>query len=163
MLCKMAKSTSEQIKKILAIHENTLMKVSASSMVRLENKFERLSNKNTFLKPEFESLKTGANFHNKWFDEPKRDLEEMKARDPIEEDIKLIEEKQQLEEKMFELEDRSRWNNQPFSGFTMKTGGGETWEESENLTPEFIEENLEMESKDITIVKAHITGSKIKR
>ena len=43
---------------------------------------------------------TGADFQNKWFEEAKRDLEEMRAKDPIEEDIKLIEQKhQQLEEK----------------------------------------------------------------
>ena len=35
----------------------------------------------------------------------------------------------------------------------------ETWEESENLTREFIQENLEMESKDITTERAHRTGS----
>ena len=35
------------------------------------------------------------------------------------------------------------------------------WKESENLIRELIERNLEMESKDITIEKAHRTGSKI--
>ena len=139
----------------MAIHENTLMKFFISSMKRLENKIERLSNKSTLLNQEVESLKTGADFQNKWFEEAKKDLEEMRAKDPIEEDIKLIEHKhQQLEEKIFELEDRSRRNNLRFSGFTEKTGGAETWEENENLMREFIEGNLEMESKDITIEKS---------
>ena len=89
----MGKFTSEQIKEILAIQENTLMKLFTSSMERLENKIERLSNENTLLKQEVESLKTGADFQNKWFEEAKRDLEEMRAKDPIEEDIKLIEQK----------------------------------------------------------------------
>ena len=125
-------------------------------MERLENKIERLSNENTLLKQEVESLKTGADFQNKWFEEAKRDLEEMRAKDPIEEDIKLIEQKhQQLEEKISELEDRSRRNNLRFSGFTEKAEGAETWEESENLIREFIEGNLEMESKDISIERAH--------
>ena len=35
------------------------------------------------------------------------------------------------------------------------------WEENENLIRKFIEKNLEMESKDITIERAHRTGSKI--
>ena len=158
----MAKFSSEQIKEILAIHENTLMKFFTSSMERLENKIERLSNENTLLKQEVESLKASADFQNKWFEEAKRDLEEMRAKDPIEEDIKLIEQKhQQLEEKISELEDRSRRNNLRFSGFTEKAEGAETWEESENLIREFIERNLEMESKDITIERAHRTGSKI--
>ena len=48
----MAKFSSEQIKEILAIHENTLMKFFTSSMKRLENKIESLSNANTLLKQE---------------------------------------------------------------------------------------------------------------
>ena len=106
-------------------------------------------------KQEFKSLKTGADFQSKWFEEAQRDLEKMEAKDPIEKDIRLIEQKhQQLEEKISEVEDRSRWNNQRFSGFTGKGEGAETWEESEKLIPEFIEKNLEMESKDITIEKS---------
>ena len=80
----------------------------------------------------------------------------------MEEDINLIEQKhQQLEEKISELEDRSKLNNLRFSGFTEKAEGAETCEESENLIGDFIEENLEMESKDITIERARRTGSKI--
>ena len=101
-------------------------------MERLENKIERLSNKNKLLKQE------------------------------VEEDIKLIERKhQQLEENISELEDRSRRNNLRFSGLTEKAEGAETWEESENLIREFLEENLQMESKDVIIERAHRTDSKI--
>ena len=101
-------------------------------MERLENKIERLSNRNKLLKQK------------------------------VEEDIKLIEQKhQQLEENIFELEDRSRGNNLGFSGFTKKAEGAETWEESENLIGEFLEENLQMESTGIIIERAHRTDSKI--
>ena len=118
------------IKEILAIHENTLMKFFTSSMERLKNKTEKLSNENTLLKQEVASLQASADFQNKWFEEAKRDLEEMRAKDPIEEDIKLIEQKhQQLEEKISELEDRSRRNNLRFNGFTEKAEDIETWEE----------------------------------
>ena len=138
------------------------MKFYTSNIERFENGIEGLSNENRLLKQEVNSLKTGADFQNKWFEEAKRDLEVMRAKDPIEEDIKQIEQKhQQLEEKISELEDRSRRNNLRFSGFTEKAEGAETWEESENLIREFIEGNLEMESKDITIERAHRTGSKI--
>ena len=158
----MAKFSFEEINEVLAIHENTLRKFFTSSMERLENKIGRLSNENTLLKQEVESLKTGAGFQNKWFEERKRDLQEMRARDSIEEDIKLIEQKhQQLEEKISELEDRSMQNNLRFSGVTEKAEGAETWEESENLIRDFIEENLEMESKDITIERVHRTRSKL--
>ena len=72
----------------------------------------------------------------------------MRAKDPIEEDIKLVEQKhQQLEEKSSELEDRSGRNNLWFSWFTEKAEGTETWEKSENLIREFIERNLEMKAK----------------
>ena len=72
----------------------------------------------------------------------------MRAKDPIEEDIKLVEQKhQQLEEKISELEERSRRNNLWFSWFTEKAEGAEIWEESENLILEFIERNLEMKTK----------------
>ena len=158
----MAKFLSEQIKEILAIHENTLMKLFSSGMDRLENKIERLINENTLLKQEVESLKAGADFENKWFEEAKRDLEEMRAKNPIEEGIKLTEQKhQQPEEKISELEDRSRRNNLWLSGFTEKDEGAETWEESDNLIRDIIKRNLEMWRKDITIDRAHRTGSKI--
>ena len=76
----MAKFSSEQIKEILAIHENTLIKFFTSSMERLENKIERFSNENTLLKQEVKSLKASADFQNKCFEEAKRDLEEMRAK-----------------------------------------------------------------------------------
>ena len=80
------------------------MKFFTSCMERLENKIERLSNENTLLKQEAKSLKAGADFQNKWFKEAKRDLEDMRARNPKEEDIKLIEQKyQQLKEKFLSL------------------------------------------------------------
>ena len=53
--------SSEKIKEILAIHKNTLLKFFTRSMVRLESKTKRLSNENTLLKQEVESLKAGAN------------------------------------------------------------------------------------------------------
>ena len=68
----MAKFSSGQIKEILGTHKNTLMKFFTSSMERLENKIERLSNENTLLKQEVESLKAGEDFQSKWFEEAKR-------------------------------------------------------------------------------------------
>ena len=138
------------------------MKLFSSGMDRLENKIERLSNENTLLKQEVKSLKAVADFQNKWFEEAKRDLEEMRAKNPIEEGIKLTEQKhQQPDEKISELEDRSRRNNLRLSGFTEKDEGDETWEESDNLIRDIIKRNLEMQRKDITIDRAHRTGSKI--
>ena len=85
----------------------------------------------------------------------------MRARDPIEENIKLIEQKhQQLGKKTSDLEDRSRWNKLQFSRFTEKAKVAKTWEESEKLIKKFYKKNLEMENKDITIERAHRTGSK---
>ena len=58
----MAKLSSEQIKEILDIHKNMLLKFFTSSMERLQNKTERLSNENTLLKQE--DFKTVADFQN---------------------------------------------------------------------------------------------------
>ena len=117
-------------------------------MERLENKIERLSNENTLLKQEVESLKASADFQSKWFEEAKRDLKEMRVKDPIEEDIKLIEQRhQRLEEKISELEDRSKRNNLRFSGFTEKAEVAETWEESENLIRGFTEKKQKWKAK----------------
>ena len=110
------------------------MKFFTSSIERVENKSERLSNENRLLKQEVKSLNASVDFQNKWFEEARRDLEEISAKDPIEEDIKLIEQKhQKLEEKNSELENRSRRNNLRFNEFTEKAEGAETWKESENL------------------------------
>ena len=75
-------------------------------------------------------MKASADFQNKWFEETKRDLEKMRTKNPTKEDIKLIEQKhQQLEEKISELEDRSRRNNLRFNRFTENAEDIETWEE----------------------------------
>ena len=50
----------------------------------LENEIERFSNQNTLFKREHESLKTGTDFQNKWFEEVKRERES---------DLKFIAEK----------------------------------------------------------------------
>ena len=63
----MAKFSSGQIKEILAIHENTLMKFFTSSMGRLEKKIESLSNEK-HIEKHIESLKTSAVFQNKLFE-----------------------------------------------------------------------------------------------
>ena len=67
-LCKIGKFSFKQIKEILSIYENTQMKFFTSGRERLENKIERLSNENTLLKQKVESLKTGADFQNKWLE-----------------------------------------------------------------------------------------------
>ena len=127
-LFKMAKFSFEQIKEILAIHKNTVMKFFTSTMERLENKTERLSNENTFLKQEVESLKISADFRNKWFEDAKRELEKIKAINPIEEDGD-----RSWGIDLGELGDRSRWNNLRHCGFTEKIKGAKTWGQSENL------------------------------
>ena len=101
--------------------------------------YGKVSNENTLFKQEVESLKTGVDFQNNSFEEAKSNLEEMRAGDPIEEDIKLKDKKHQLlEEKNSELQDRSRLNNPRFSRFTEKTDTVETWDKSDNLIREFI-------------------------
>ena len=61
--------------------------------------YGKVSNENTLFKQEVESLRTGVDFQKNSFEEAKSNLEEMRAGDPIEEDIKLKDKKHQLLEK----------------------------------------------------------------
>ena len=126
-LWERAKFSSEQIKEILSINKNTLMKFFTSSMERLENRIERHSNENTLLNKKSKASRQVQIFKTNGL-KKQREIQRMRAKDPIEEDIKLVEQKhQQLEEKISELEDRSRRNNLWFSWFTEKAEGAETW------------------------------------
>ena len=58
---------------------NDVNEIFTSNMETLGNKIEKLSNENTLLKQEVKSLKTGVDFQNKWFEEAKRNFEEMRA------------------------------------------------------------------------------------
>ena len=85
----------------------------------------------------------------------------MKSRNSMEEDIELIEKKhQQLEEKFLSLKIDPGGITYGLVGLlrrleVLKRG------KKVKILREFIKENLEMESKAITIKRAHRTGSKI--
>ena len=58
---------------------NDVNEIFTSNMETLGNKIEKLINENTLLKQEVESLRTGVDFQNKWFEEAKRNFEEIRA------------------------------------------------------------------------------------
>ena len=64
----------------------------------------------------------------------------------------------EIENKLVDLEDRSRRNNPRING--MKEGKNETWEECEERVNCFLEEKLAMDTSEIWIERAHRVGKK---
>ena len=64
----------------------------------------------------------------------------------------------EIENKLVDLEDRSRRNNLRING--IKEGKNETWEECEERVNCFLEEILDMDTSEIWIERAHRVGEK---
>ena len=64
----------------------------------------------------------------------------------------------EIENKLVDLEDRSRRNNLRING--IKEGKNETWEECEERVNCFLEEKLDMDTSEIWIERAHRVGEK---
>ena len=64
----------------------------------------------------------------------------------------------EIENKLVDLEDRSRRNNLRING--IKEGKNETWEEFEQWVNCFLEEKLDMGTSEIWIERAHRVGEK---
>ena len=64
----------------------------------------------------------------------------------------------EIENKLVDLEDRSRRNNLRING--IKEGKNETWEECEKRVNCFLEEKLDMDTSEIWIERAHRVGEK---
>ena len=63
-----------------------------------------------------------------------------------------------IENKLMDLEDRSRRNNLRING--IKEGKNETWEECEERVNCFLEEKLDIDTSEIWIPRAHRAGKK---
>ena len=64
----------------------------------------------------------------------------------------------EIENKLVDLEDRSRRNNLRING--IKEGKNETWQECEERVNCFLEEKLDMDTSEIWIERAHRVGEK---
>ena len=142
------------------MHENTLLNVFNSTIVRLDKKIDILKEENSKIKKELTDLRKSIQYHSDNVDEVKKKLEDIDSRV---EEIKLDEITEDFvaktKKKLADLEDRSSRNNLRFDGFQEETN--ETWEESESIITNFVKEKLGIE-EDILIERAHRTG-KIQR
>ena len=140
-----------QVKEIVANSEDTMMKFFNSVIDRLENKITNLANENNNLKKEVEEVKKSMTFHS----------------DLVEEKIKIFESNNNEEaykqnnevllDKVADLEDRSRRNNLRFSGLAEREN--ETWEQSEQVVRDVIEEKLGLPAQTFKIERAHRCGN----
>lgn len=142
--------SANQVKELLEMHENTIIKFFNSTVERLEKKVDKISAENSDLRNEIALLKEAMDFQEKIFED------KMKEMNQIIENTR--ENKARTIEKMAELEDRSRRNNLRIDG--IKEESDETWEETEQHVKEMIKNKLELNEKKVVIERAHRVGKK---
>ena len=131
-----------QVKEIIEKNEETIMNFFKMTVERLENKIDSLQKENTIMKHEMGEITKSINFQNKVFEKTVKTVKEN--------DNKGV-----IEEKLAEIEDRSRRNNLRFDGIIEENG--ETWQMSEQKVVQVIKEKLDIET-DIKIERAHRSG-----
>ena len=77
----MAKSfTMARLKKLLDIHENTIMKIFTNRIENLESKTTSMQEENKQLKGEVKALRESIEFQNKTYEKMKKDMMEEKQK-----------------------------------------------------------------------------------
>ncbi|XP_065645816.1 uncharacterized protein LOC136076270 [Hydra vulgaris] len=152
----MAKFTVSQVKDLLDIHENTLLKIFNEKFDKMEIKLLNLQEENTKLKKETNELKKSAEFLSEKYEAIVQELSEMKKKPNLtsnQNDITNV----VVKDKLAELEDRSRRNNLRFTG--IEEDENETWELSEEKIQNVLKTKLGFKS-NVEIERAHRTGKK---
>ena len=114
--------TFNQEKKLLQIHENTLLNVFNSTIDRLDKKIDILKKENSKIKKELTYLRESVLYHSENADEVNKKLEDIDSRveeiklDEITDDFVI-----KTKKKLADLEDRSRRNKLRFDGFQEET------------------------------------------
>ena len=150
--------TFNQIKEIIEKNEETIMKFVNSTIERLERKIDNLTEENRTLRAELKDVKSGMEFNDGTFSSKMKELDELK----VKKKQKIAERNKQLEQKICEMEDRSRRNNLRFNGIQEETND-ETWEESEKKIKKLLTKRLGLNEEDFEIERAHRTGNKFQR
>ena len=135
-----------QIKEILEMHQETMMKFFNTTVDRLEIKIKYLTEDNIVLKRELNDVKESIQFHSETVETKFKMFEEKKQ------NYEKTNENELIKDMMVELEHRSRRNNLRFEG--IMESEDETWEESEEKVQEMIKEQLKLNG-DIKIERAH--------
>ena len=135
-----------QLKELLDIHENTIIKIFTNRIENLESKITSMQEENKQLKGEVKALKESIEFQNEIDEIMKKDMTEEKKKLETnnrnnEEVQKLIQQNTKMKEQIVELEDRQRRNNLRFMGIKEKSGvESETREKSEAKVKDFLQE-----------------------
>ena len=141
-----------QLKELLYIHENTIIKI-------FTNRIKNLGSKIT-------SMQVENKQQNETYKKMKRDMTEETQK--LETDYKnnevvqnLIQQNTDMKEQIAELEDRLGRNNLQFMGIKWKSGvENEAWRESETKVKVFLQEKLGLETDEITIERVNRAGKK---
>nr|XP_004206627.2 uncharacterized protein LOC101240050 [Hydra vulgaris] len=140
----MAKFTVSQIKDLLDIHENTLLKIFNEKFDKMEIKLLNLQEENSKLKKETSELRKLAEFLNEKYESIVQELSEIKKKPnstSSQNDITNV----VVKDKLAELEDRSRRNNLRFTG--IEEDENETWELSEEKIQNVLKSKLGFKDK----------------
>ncbi|XP_065661072.1 uncharacterized protein LOC136084628 [Hydra vulgaris] len=152
----MAKFTVSQIKDLLDIHENTLLKIFNEKFDKMEIKLLNLQEENSKLKKETSKLRKSAEFLSEKYESIVQKLSEIKKKPnstSSQNDITNV----VVKDKLAELEDRSRRNNLRFTG--IEEDENETWELSEEKIQNVLKSKLGFKG-NVEIERAHMTGKK---
>ena len=142
-------------------HENSIMQLISGNTTLTNQRLDNLSKEIADLKEslEFTQEETEGEFSklNEKITSIERNLFSLKK------DIEVIQTTKpswaiEIENKLVDLEDRSRRNNLRING--IKEGKNETWEECEERVNCFLEEKLDMDTSEIWIERAHRVGEK---
>lgn len=158
-----------QVIEVMTKSEDTIMKFLNSHVERLEKKIEYLivenvtlkgevlnvNKENDRMKSEMKSLTEAMTFHSQTFDEKVVEMKEAMKKVKNSENNYAAERAQKFEEKVINLEDRSRRNNLRFNGIVESER--EAWIESEEKIRKVVKEKLGIE-KEVVIERAHRTG-----
>ena len=158
--------TMAQLKELLDIHENTIIKLFTNRIEKLESKITSMQEENKQLKGEVKALQESIEFQNETYENMKKDMTEEKQKletdDRNNEEVqKLIQQNTEMKEQIAELEDRHQRNNLQFMGIKEKSGV--EWEEREAKVKVFLQEKLGVETGEITIERTHRIGKKEER
>ena len=108
--------TMAQLKELLDIHENAIIKIFRNRIENLASKITSMQQKNEQLNGEVKALQESIEFQNETYEKIKKDMTEKKQK--LETDCKnneavrnLIQQNTDMKEQIAELEDKHRRNN----------------------------------------------------
>ena len=149
--------TMAQLKELLDIHENNIIKIFTSRIENFESKITNMQEENKHLKGEVRTLQESIEFENETYKKMKKCMTE--ENEKLETDYRnnqevenLIQQYTKMKEQIAELEARHRRNNLRFMGIKEKSGvESERWEESETKVKVFLQEKLGLETDKIIV------------